>query len=121
MCFAPNFNNFSTASNILFLAQDYMEPFYKNMLNNLILPYIKQQGNIEHTDFKPFFDDLMYNDKVNDVERETLTDIYMKTEQLEDFTQDDVQELIEEQMNILKQYKYTTVDLSENELAGIDI
>ena len=121
MCFAPNFNNFSTASNILFLAQDYMEPFYKNMLNNLILPYIKQQGDIEHTDFKPFFDDLMYNDKVNDVERETLTDIYMKTEQLEDFTQDDVQELIEEQMNILKQYKYTTVDLSENELAGIDI
>ena len=121
MCFAPNFNNFSTASNILFLAQDYMEPFYKNMLNNLILPYIKQQGDIEHIDFKPFFDDLMYNDKVNDVERETLTDIYMKTEQLEDFTQDDVQELIEEQMNILKQYKYTTVDLSENELAGIDI
>ena len=121
MCFAPNFNNFSTASNILFLAQDYMEPFYKNMLNNFILPYIKQQDNVEHTDFKPFFDDLMYNDKVNDVERETLTDIYMKTEQLEDFTQDDVQELIEEQINILKQYKYTTVDLSENELAGIDI
>ena len=121
MCFAPNFNNYSTASNILFLAQDYMEPFYKNMLNNLVLPYIKQQGNIEHTDFKPFFDDLMYNDKVNDIERETLTDIYMKTEQLEDFTQDDVQELVEEQLNILKQYKYTTVDLSENELAGIDI
>lgn len=121
MCFAPNFNNFSTASNISLLAQDYMEPFYKNMLNNLVIPYIKNQGDKEHTDFKPFFDDLMYNESVSDIERETLTDIYMKTEQLEDFTQEDVPDLIEEQLNILKQYKYTTVDISENELAGIDI
>lgn len=121
MCFAPNFNNYSTASNISFLTQDYIEPFYKNLLNNLIIPYIKKQGAVEHTDFKAFFEDVLYNENISELERETLTDIYMKTEQLEDFTQDDVQELIEEQLSILKQYKYTTVDLSQNELAGIDI
>lgn len=120
MCFAPNFDNHSIMNSIILLAKEYLEPFYKNILINIIKPYIDKNKNNKPIDFTVFFSDVLYNENIEDLERKTILDIYLKTEQLEDFTQNDVEELLKEQINILKTYKYRESDI-KNELDILNI
>lgn len=120
MCFAPNFNNYSIMNNIILLAKEHLEPFYKNILINIIQPYIISHKNDEHIDFTQFFSNIMYSDDIKELERKTILDIYLKTEQLEDFTQDDVENLLDEQINILKTYKYCENNI-KNELDIVNV
>ena len=120
MCFAPNFDNHSIMNSIILLAKEYLEPFYKNILINIIKPYIDKNKNNKPIDFTVFFSDVLYNENIEDLERKTILDIYLKTEQLEDFTQNDVEELLKEQINILKTYKYNEASIGK-ELEILDI
>lgn len=117
ICFAPNFNNVVATQKVSFMAKDYMEPFYRNILKDIIEPYI-----LKHKNFNELFSDIMYNDNVSEVTRKTLLDIYLKVEQLEDFEPDDLEYLIQEQIETLEEYSYSegTVD-NLDELAGVDV
>ncbi len=122
-CFAPNFDNFKACAELIIRAQQYLDPFYKKILTEIISPYILQFGPNKKIDFTEFFTKILYDTNVSEIERKTITDIYMKVEQLEDFDNNELDELIDEQCDTLKEYVFTEIqaDNLENSLELLDI
>lgn len=108
ICFAPYFNTLKATSQVL-LNKGYMQEFYRNLLEKYIAPYIVNNKNKENVDFSKFFSDILHDENISELERNTLTDVYMKVEQLEDLDDNDIDELIEEQKETLEEYVYTEV------------
>ena len=89
-----------------------MEDFYKNILCDIIAPYIdnqyKETGS-ESINFDKFFSEIVHNKDIDTTIQNTIVDCYMKSEQLEDLDDEDLEELISEQISTLKDYVYTEI------------
>lgn len=107
MCFAPQFNTIQTALLINQKVLEYMEPFYKNVFK-LVLNYIVQHRSDTNISFKEFFNNVSYDDDISDVEKKVLSEAYMKVDNFEDLDSDDLPELIDEQIETLKEYVLPT-------------
>lgn len=112
LCFCDNFNTVRTALAIKNFALEYMEPFYKELFSNIIKPYIETHVVDNKVDYNDFFLDINYNKDINELTRKTLYDIYMKIENFEDFDPEDVEELIFEQVETLKEWSVPTSEVS---------
>lgn len=124
MCFNPNFDTINVITKIKILATDYMEPLYKNIFNNYIYEYIKKYRNEKNKDiidFNDLFSELEYNKDSSKIISDIIRECYLKTDIFEDLDNDDVNELIEEQIDTLKEYVIDTSNQTENELESIDI
>ena len=124
ICFCPNFNKHDAVMNIYPIAKEYLEPFYKNIFLDLIGPYILERKEQENIEFEDFFNDLMYNNDISELIRKTVIDIYMKIENFEDIDSEDMYDLIEEQVETLKEYSLPTEDTSLDstlESANVDV
>lgn len=119
ICFAPNFNNIEATLMVGVNTKDKMEPFYRNIFNDYILPYVAQykknhgDDNCTSVDFSDLFSSINHDENISSQIKSTILDAYMKTEMFEDFDNGDLYDLIEEQLDTLKEYVYTEVqDLS---------
>ena len=117
-CFANNFNQLKTTFLVGMNALEYMEPFYKMIYNDYISPYIKKYINEPKVDFTDFFSELSCNDEINPLIKKSIMDIYMKTEVYEDLDDSDSEELIDEQIETLKEYAIPT---SETDTIDISV
>lgn len=112
ICFAKNFSQHKALAYVVLLAKDKMEEFYRNILCEIIAPYIddqfKETGS-ETINFDKFFSEVVHNPDLDVMIQNTIVDCYMKAEQLEDLDDEDLQNLIEEQVDTLKDYVYTEV------------
>lgn len=119
--FAPNFNNVNAKFIISVNALENMQALYKNIFKDIVSPYIEKQflkTKNTHINYSEFFSDLNYNENIQEDIKKILIDIYMKTEMLEDLDDSDLEELIEEQIETLKEYVFTeteSIDYSELE------
>ena len=101
-------------------ALKYMEQFYKNIFTEYIYEYVKYNRELP-INYDKFFSELMYNKDINDVVKNTIMDIYFKIDNFEDFTEEDVQDLIKEQIETLQEYEISDNNTLEQELLNIDI
>lgn len=106
ICFCSNFNIPKIVSYIYIKATENMDNYYKNIFLNILLPYISKFKQNETVTFNDFFNELLYND-IDEEIRKTLTDVYLKAEQLEDFTDEEAEMLVDEQIQTLKEYVIT--------------
>lgn len=102
ICLAPNFNYKRALSLVSLYAENLMEPFYKNILNNIIKPLILSQ-NTSEINLNEMFTDINHGD-IDNIIKQTIINCYMKVEQFEDLTEDDLEELIQEQCETLKEW-----------------
>lgn len=102
ICLAPNFGFKRALSLVSLYAENLMEPFYKNILNNIIKPLILSQ-NTSEINLNEMFTDINHGD-VDNIIKQTIINCYMKVEQFEDLTEDDLEELIQEQCETLKEW-----------------
>lgn len=107
-CFYENFNNVSAVLQINLGVKEYLEPFYRNIFVDYIYPYVLQNQDSEKIDFTKFFSDLMYDEESDDIIVETLLDIYIKKDNFEDFTEEDMDLVIREQKETLKEWSLPT-------------
>lgn len=79
----------------------YMEPFYNKILNSLKDYILKNiiDGKVDYNNY--FTDILTYNDKYLE---DVITDIHMKSYELEDIEESQLKELLEEQIETLRNY-----------------
>ena len=105
-CFSKNFNIPKIASYIYIKASEHMDKYYRSIFLNIILPYISK-FKTEEIDFSEMFNELLYSDSIDEEIRKTITDVYLKSEQLEDFDDEDAEPLVEEQIQTLKEYVIT--------------
>lgn len=117
MCFCNNLNIKKVCAFVKLKAFEYMEPFYKNIFNDLILPYIINQGT-DKINFSNFFSNLLYENK-NELIEKVLTDIYLKTDNFEDFDENDVEDLINEQIETLTEFSLPDETSELNEFISI--
>lgn len=115
-CFASNFDNLQATYLIKNKALEYMEPFYKNIFLDILEPYIKEHTKDGKTDFTKLFEQINYSDTMNETIKKTLMDIYIKVENVEEFSPEDLSELILEQIETLKEW----VVPNENQSLNID-
>ena len=115
MNFCPNFNTKRVAFLCKTNAEEKMEYLYRHIFKDYIEPYIMNY-NGDKVDFAEFFSNIQHNDDIDDITKNILLDSYMKAEMLEDFEDEDVEELIEDQVQTLSEYVVT----QEDEL-GLDI
>lgn len=101
ICLAPNFDHKKSLSLVSLYAENLMEPFYKNILNDIIKPFILAQS--KNIDLNEMFTNINYGG-VDDVVKQTIINCYMKIDQFEDFTDEDLEELIQEQCETLKEW-----------------
>ena len=92
-----------------------MEYLYRQIFKTYIEPYISQ-SNGDKIDFTDFFSNIQHNENIDSVTKNILLDSYMKAEMLEDFDEEDVEELIDEQVETLSEYV-----VSQNDELGLDI
>lgn len=126
-CFCPNFSNVRAVADIKLYAVNLLEPFYKNIFLELIYPYVAQKQTSK-VDFKDFFNDLIYNENISELVKKTVIDIYMKIENFEDFEESDLDDLIKEQIETLREYSIpteqtslsSTLENSKLESVGVD-
>ena len=122
MCFCPNLDTKNVLYQINMQTLEHMEPFYRNIYENYIFKYVhswlKEHSDIP-VDFTEFFSDLNTNEEIHEVIRKTIMDIYFKIENLEDFTDEDIQELVLEQKESLLDYALPDYNTT-NEYEGID-
>lgn len=102
-CFAPNFDNKKAVLLLSLHAESLMESFYKNIFNDLVKPYI-QKSETDKIDFNEFFTELNYNEDISELVKKTIMDIYVKIEQFEDFNNNDLESLIQEQCETLQEW-----------------
>lgn len=102
ICLAPNFSSKRALSLVSLYAENLMEPFYKNILNNIIKPLILSQ-NTSEINLNEMFTDINHGG-VDNIIKQTIINCYMKVEQFEDLTEDDLEELIQEQCETLKEW-----------------
>ena len=121
MCFCPNFNTLKVLGYIKMFALKYMEQFYKNIFNDYIYEYVKDNKDKLPIDYNSFFSELIYNKNINNVIKDIIMDIYFKVDTLEDFTEEDVEDLIKEQIETLQEYEISKINNLEDELNSIDI
>ena len=121
MCFCPNFNTLKVLGYIKMFALKYMEQFYKNIFNDYIYEYVKNNKDKLPIDYNSFFSELIYNKNINNVIKDIIMDIYFKVDTLEDFTEEDVEDLIKEQIETLQEYEISKINNLEDELNSIDI
>lgn len=115
MNFCPNFNSKKVAYLIKVNAEEKMEYLYRQIFKTYIEPYISQ-SNSDKIDFTDFFSNIQHNENIDSVTKNILLDSYMKAEMLEDFDEEDVEELIDEQVETLSEYV-----VSQNDELGLDI
>lgn len=101
ICLAPNFDYKKSLSLVSLYAENLMEPFYKNILNDIIKPFILSQS--KNVDLNEMFTNVNHGG-VDDVVKQTIINCYMKIDQFEDFTDEDLEELIQEQCETLKEW-----------------
>lgn len=121
MIFCPNFDTYRVLALINFNVLNLMDSFYKSIFTEYIFKYvdewIKQYGQTS-INFSKLFSDLKYNN-TNELIYKTIMDIYFKIENFEDLTNDDLDDLVQEQVDTLKEYVIT--DITEDELNAISI
>lgn len=121
MIFCPNFDTYRVLALINFNVLNLMDSFYKSIFTEYIFKYvdewIKQYGQTP-INFSKLFSDLKYNN-TNELIYKTIMDIYFKIENFEDLTNDDLDDLVQEQVDTLKEYVIT--DITEDELNAISI
>ena len=117
MCFCNNFDVMLVLGQIALKAKEYFEPFYKSIFEDYIYKYaynwVKEHGDVP-IDFTDFFTEIN-NENTNNLIRKTIMDAYFKAENLEDFTNEDVEELIDEQLESLTEYALPTYETNELE------
>ena len=101
ICLAPNFDYKKSLSLVSLYAENLMEPFYKNILNDIIKPFILSQS--KNVDLNEMFTNVNHGG-VDDIVKQTIINCYMKIDQFEDFTDEDLEELIQEQCETLKEW-----------------
>lgn len=103
MNFCPNFYAKKVAFLIKNNAEEKMEYLYRHIFKDYIEPYIMNYDG-DKVDFTDFFSNIQHNNKVDELTKNILLDSYMKTEMLEDFEDEDIEELINEQVETLSEY-----------------
>ena len=117
MCFCENFNIMLVLGKIAVKAMQYFEPFYQNIFKDYIYKYVSEwvkKHNDEPVDFNDFFTEIN-SDDTSSLIRKTIMDLYFKAENLEDFTDEDIDELIDEQLESLTEYALPTYETNELE------
>lgn len=112
LCFCENFNILRVALAIKYQALEYMEPFYKEIFSDILEPYIQANIVDNKVDYSNLFLDLNYDSNINELIRKTIYDICMKTENFEDFDAEDLEDLIFEQIETLKEWSVPTSEVS---------
>lgn len=111
-CFAKNFPQYKACSLVYLYAFKHMDDFYKMIMSQHIIPYISaehKKTDSEKISFDRFFSEIMHNDNIDNLIKDTIMDCYMKSEQLSDLEEEDLEELIVEQVSTLKEYVYTEI------------
>jgi DNA primase len=117
MCFCENFNIMLVLGKIAVKAMQYFEPFYQNIFKDYIYKYVSEwvkKHSDEPVDFNDFFTEIN-SDNTSSLIRKTIMDLYFKAENLEDFTDEDIDELIDEQLESLTEYALPTYETNELE------
>ena len=106
------YENFSISRVFMLIkcrAISYMEEKYKEICR-IIYAYVNKNCSIngntktEEVDFSKFINEIEYREDITDNIRETIMDCYLKREQLEDLTNDDLDDLIVEQVESIKEF-----------------
>lgn len=121
MCFCQNLCLKEVLAYIVTKALRYMEPFYTTIFNNYIFEYVKKwvkENGEAPVDFTEFFNDLNSEDS-NNLIRKTIMDAYFKAENLEDFTDEDIEELVSEQCESLMEYSIPTYESEDIECLSV--
>lgn len=112
ICFAKNFPQYKACSLVYLYAYKHMDDFYKMLLSEYIIPYISEEHkktNDEKISFDRFFSEFIHNESTDNLIKDTIIDCYMKSEQLSDLDEEDLDELIKEQVITLKEFVYTEI------------
>ena len=106
--FYENFSSNRALALIKWKAIEYMEAKYKQVYE-ILWEYINYQNSInaEVVDFTEFMNEIQYREDITDNVRETIMDCYLKREQLEELTAEDLDDLIDEQVESLKEFVVT--------------
>lgn len=106
--FYENFSSNRALALIKLEAYDLMEAKYQQVYE-ILWEYINHQNSLNATniDFSKFMNEIQYREDITDSVRETIMDCYLKREQLEELTADDLDDLIDEQVDSLKEFVVT--------------
>lgn len=100
--FFANFNKYNLLNYIDSLKIDsYMEPYYGNILNRL-MSYVLRNIKDGEVDYNEFFTEI--SSKQDNILEDIINDIHMKSYELEDIPEEDLEQLLLEQIDILKEY-----------------
>lgn len=103
--FYNKFDTIRAGTYIAMKALNLLEGYYRYIFKDIIAPFIlKEDFKNGKLTFKDFLNDVQYDDNINEEVKNTILDIYFKSEQLDDFESEDLDTLLEEQIETLKEW-----------------